>query len=313
MGKILIPSNSILQPILGKIDFLVEGDMNHYYPCIISMNGFAWNKISVYRGYKETAPENWGTDDTHLGALTLTFHWTGDSDWGGNLQDIWVDEFHENYSKMIGGLQLTKHEGICVWLRGGGAIYHIQSDNPTIQIDVTDGDWTDILGNIFSVRTYDASVVKTEVKNKNVLLRSYPVGSYYWSDDATSPEILFGGTWTQIKDRFVYAASSKSNLTGGSSTINLSHYHTTGNHTLTTDEIPSHTHNTVSPPIYNSEWEAGENVYAQQESTAKSVNRTTWSTGGGKAHNHGNTDTRLDSSTNILPPYITAFCWKRIA
>ena len=34
----------------------------------------------------------------------------------------------------------------------------------------------------------------------------YPVGSYYWSSNATSPSTLFGGTWEQVKDRFVLAA-----------------------------------------------------------------------------------------------------------
>ena len=34
----------------------------------------------------------------------------------------------------------------------------------------------------------------------------YPVGSYYLSDDSTSPASLFGGEWEQIKDRFLIGA-----------------------------------------------------------------------------------------------------------
>lgn len=35
---------------------------------------------------------------------------------------------------------------------------------------------------------------------------AHPIGSYYWSSNNTNPSTLFGGTWTQIKDRFVLAA-----------------------------------------------------------------------------------------------------------
>lgn len=43
---------------------------------------------------------------------------------------------------------------------------------------------------------------------KVAMLRSHPVGSYYWSSESTDPSEIFGGKWTQIKDRFVYAAGS---------------------------------------------------------------------------------------------------------
>ena len=56
----------------------------------------------------------------------------------------------------------------------------------------------------------------------------YPLGSIYTSMDPTSPSERFGGTWTQIVDRFLYCASS-SGTTGGSSTI-------------TEANLPSHTH-----------------------------------------------------------------------
>ena len=55
-----------------------------------------------------------------------------------------------------------------------------------------------------------------------------PVGSIYTSMDSTSPAEKFGGTWEQIVDRFLYCASS-SGTTGGSTTI-------------TTANLPSHTH-----------------------------------------------------------------------
>ena len=45
----------------------------------------------------------------------------------------------------------------------------------------------------------------------------YLVGSIYTSMNSTSPADIFGGTWEQITNRFLYCADS-SGSTGGSST-----------------------------------------------------------------------------------------------
>lgn len=58
----------------------------------------------------------------------------------------------------------------------------------------------------------------------------YPVGAIYQSTQSTSPASLFGGSWSQITSRFLYATTS-SNGTGGSNT-----------HTLSESEMPSHSH-----------------------------------------------------------------------
>ena len=36
-------------------------------------------------------------------------------------------------------------------------------------------------------------------------------------------------------------------------------------------------------------------------------------TGGGAAHNHGNTGSNLSSSQSIMPPYLAVYVWKRTA
>lgn len=48
---------------------------------------------------------------------------------------------------------------------------------------------------------------------KRAMLKAHPVNSYYWSSDSTNPSELFGGTWVQIEDKFLFAASSQDNLT----------------------------------------------------------------------------------------------------
>ena len=67
----------------------------------------------------------------------------------------------------------------------------------------------------------------------DILAAAYPVGSIYMSVADTSPETLFGGTWEQLKDKFLLGAGDTytAGTTGGSAS-----------HTLTTNEMPSHSH-----------------------------------------------------------------------
>ena len=78
-------------------------------------------------------------------------------------------------------------------------------------------------------------------------LLMYPVGSIYWTgkapNDGGDPNELFGGTWVQIKNCFIWAKGDNDtvNATGGSKTV-----------TLTEQQIPSHTHKvTASGTIGN--------------------------------------------------------------
>ena len=61
----------------------------------------------------------------------------------------------------------------------------------------------------------------------------YPIGSIYLSSNNTNPGTLFGGTWVQIKDRFILTAgdSYSNGATGGAATV-----------TLTVSNMPSHSH-----------------------------------------------------------------------
>lgn len=65
----------------------------------------------------------------------------------------------------------------------------------------------------------------------------YPVGSIYITVNATNPSVLFGGTWEQLKGKFLVGIDSSdtdfktSEKTGGEKT-----------HILKVDEMPSHNH-----------------------------------------------------------------------
>lgn len=65
------------------------------------------------------------------------------------------------------------------------------------------------------------------------LLAAHPVGSLYWTSKNENPAVTFGGTWQQIKDKFILAAGDtyKNNATGGEATV-----------ILTIGQMPSHTH-----------------------------------------------------------------------
>ena len=79
-----------------------------------------------------------------------------------------------------------------------------------------------------------APIENDDIANKKWVLEAiYPVGSLYWSSKATNPSQLFGGTWKQIKDCFVWAKgdSDTINATGGSKTV-----------TLGVANMPSHSH-----------------------------------------------------------------------
>lgn len=118
----------------------------------------------------------------------------------------------------------------------------------------------------------------------------YPVGTYYWSQNSANPSTIFGfGTWTQITDKFIYAAGTLAvDTTGGEEA-----------HTLTTEEIPSHRH-TSGPHdrgVYGGNGGDIQNGGGWKTDMDKIY---TGYTGGGQAHNN-------------MPPYLVAYCWRRDA
>ena len=137
---------------------------------------------------------------------------------------------------------------------------------------------------------------------------AHPVGSVYISTAATDPANLFGGgTWERIKDVFLLAAGDTyaAGASGGEAA-----------HTLTANEMPSHTHNPANQAGYygfitNSQKaftvgdmgvQSGSGRYYPYASAAFDISRNTatGATGGGKAHNN-------------MPPYLTVYAWRRTA
>lgn len=131
--------------------------------------------------------------------------------------------------------------------------------------------------------------------NTSIIDLIYPVGSYYWNSNSTSPATLFGvGTWTQITNQFIFAAGGDyaSGDTGGEAT-----------HTLTIQEMPSHDHRCImeqSYYAYGGPMESDEGPASGHGYAYPFYYSFTGTKGGGKAHNN-------------MPPYIVAYCWRRDA
>jgi len=132
-----------------------------------------------------------------------------------------------------------------------------------------------------------------QINGTNVLEKVYPVGSIYINASiSTNPATLLGfGTWVAFGAGKVIVGLDSSDTdfdtaeeTGGAKT-----------HTLTTSEIPSHTHTTTIGVA-----SGGSAPGALENRTPTGgVNYTSSSTGGGQAHNN-------------LQPYIVVYMWKRI-
>lgn len=94
-----------------------------------------------------------------------------------------------------------------------------------------------------------AAGAQVNPSNSDIVNLIYPVGSIYMSVANASPATLFGGTWAQLKDRFLLGAGDTYTAgdTGGAASVSYTPAGTNSggavsSHTLTTDEIPSHNH-----------------------------------------------------------------------
>lgn len=79
---------------------------------------------------------------------------------------------------------------------------------------------------------------------RQVFNEYYPVGAIYISVNAINPSTIFGGTWTQIKDRYLIACGEDFAIeeTGGSDTATTYTGGYVGDTTLSVNQLPAHNH-----------------------------------------------------------------------
>ena len=126
-------------------------------------------------------------------------------------------------------------------------------------------------------------------------LAAYPVGAIYISTVSTSPASLFGGTWTQIKDRFLYSVGDTAFAGQQGGEIS---------HTLTINEMPPHQHPVYADEAFCAVSTGNNNLWKQALVNASSPAIVEYmrigSSGGGLAHNN-------------MPPYLSVYMWQRVA
>lgn len=125
----------------------------------------------------------------------------------------------------------------------------------------------------------------------------HPIGSFYFSTSSTSPSSLFGGTWSQITNAAIRGATS-TGYTGSDST------------TLTSSQIPAHTHGAFPETIYY--WVTYRNNFPHGNGSSGwglvNSNNTAFYWSGGKTGSTGGGN----SHTNIQRSY-NCYIWYRTA
>lgn len=173
--------------------------------------------------------------------------------------------------------------------------YNDLNNKPNLAAVATTGLYNDLNNKpAIPTKTSDLTNDDNFLTPTTILNYIYPVGSYYWSSNSTNPGTIFGGTWEQIKDKFVLAVGdtyTTADVTGGEAV-----------HTLTVNEIPNHNHKSSNFGGYYVWGGLETDFFARGEGgyTTELDDITTSGTGGGQPHNN-------------MPPYITAYCWHRTA
>ena len=138
----------------------------------------------------------------------------------------------------------------------------------------------------------------------------YPVGSIYMSVSSTSPATLFGGTWTQIKGRFLLGVGSNdANTNNGYGSLAAGGINRSVNelggevwHSLTTDEMPNHSH------------------YAGTDNDKRAFGGSSTTLGPATGNGYATLLSAISTSAvggsgshNNMPPYLAVYMWKRSA
>jgi len=166
------------------------------------------------------------------------------------------------------------------------------------------------------------SIQLKNINNEKMYPHPYfPVGSIYLSVVNINPTKWFGGTWELISQGRTLVGVDTNDAdfntvkkTGGAKT----HLHSTGNCTLTVEQIPTHRHDGSYGYFSDIQisnrgdggggWNTVNISQVDWNQTGAYTYLYTGNTGGGKAHNHGNT-----GSPSNIQPYFTCYIWCRTA
>lgn len=146
----------------------------------------------------------------------------------------------------------------------------------------------------------------------------YPVGSIYLSVNNTNPSTLFGGTWTQIMDRFLLAAGNTyaNGSTGGSANLQA-HTHSIPSLSGTAQSNGAHNH-TLGADKDTYYVKSGAQGWSMHNNSPSGAGYAFYS-GTQGAHTHNvTTNSSTSGSTGSggaenMPPYLAVCIWQRTA
>lgn len=247
---------------------------------------FNYIKKITYQYMKTEGDYIWHTGSTPIVFTTNKGNYTFSGTIAGDLAALGFDNEYSFYIKVIVEDQLSTTE----------IEYILQKASPNIALHR--------LGTSFG-KPYDENEGGTvQIEGINIFKAIYPVGSIYMNMTLVDPAILFGGTWQRLKDTFLMAIGDRhaEGESGGAET----HNHTTGDFTLQVQHIPSHSHTVNFEQVQYGG--AGTTSLGTVSGGPYGGSGYVNNTGGGEAHNHGNT-----GNASSLPPYITVYMWQRIS
>lgn len=139
-------------------------------------------------------------------------------------------------------------------------------------------------------------------------LDAHPVGSYYWSNDSTSPATLFGGTWEALPAGYTLIAQGIGTDNYGSFTYTAGQKYGERKHPLTTDELPKISGSVSSLIRWNTD-KTQSGVLKAVEGTSKFPSTQT--------ENASNSTVSIEFGGNVahenLSPCLAAYGWRRTA
>lgn len=182
--------------------------------------------------------------------------------------------------------------------------------NPDLQIGETGTKLSELIDRV------------TTLENQTV--NPYPVGAIYMSVNSTSPDSLFGGTWTRLKDRFLLGAGDTftAGNTGGHKSLQA-HTHSIPALSGTAASAGAHTHVVTTKTTSYASGSQSEWRCMSFADTKADYTQTVYS-GSSGAHTHsvtttssttGSTGSGLASSSaeGNMPPYLVVYIWKRVS
>ena len=144
-------------------------------------------------------------------------------------------------------------------------------------------------------------------------LAAYPVGSIYMSVAATDPGTLFGGTWSRIYGKFLFAADG--NIQAGQVGGELAHM-------LTEDELPKLRGGIMTGSGENLPDTNGYGVFRSANGICSTTTprhngqpmQDAWSTfPAGEAYAGLDIVFGANQPHNNMPPYLAVYVWQRTA